>query len=96
MTGTVNINSTYVVEYDKDILNGKFHFNMEKIKCPYPWLQDYTWNLISNCDGNSLNVNMDNFGNISVNNIGCFTLIGNYNINQRFNVIIHFIIKNEN
>lgn len=92
-TGIVEIHSTYTVKYSRDVVNGKFHFDMEKINCPYPWLQDYTWSLNNNCHGNSIGASMDNWGDITINGTGCFTLTGTYNVNSRYRVIIHFVIE---
>ncbi len=92
-SGIVEIHSTYTVKYSRDVVNGKFHFDMEKINCPYPWLQDYTWSLNNNCHGNSIGASMDNWGDITINGTGCFTLTGTYNVNSRYRVIIHFVIE---
>lgn len=92
-SGIVEIHSTYTVKYSRDVVNGKFHFDIEKINCPYPWLQDYTWSLNNNCHGNSIGASMDNWGDITINGTGCFTLTGTYNVNSRYRVIIHFVIE---
>ena len=92
-TGIVEIHNTYTVKYSKDVVNGKFHFDIEKINCPYPWLQDYTWSLNNNCHGNSIGASMDTWGDITINGTGCFTLTGTYNVNSRYRVIIHFVIE---
>ena len=92
-SGIVEIHSTYTVKYSRDVVNGKFHFDIEKINCPYPWLQDYTWSLNNNCHSNSIGASMDNWGDITINGTGCFTLTGTYNVNSRYRVIIHFVIE---
>lgn len=91
-TGVVEIHNTYTVKYSKDVVNGKFHFDIEKINCPYPWLQDYTWRY-TYCHSNSIGASMDNWGDITINGTGCFTLTGTYNVNSRYRVIIHFVIE---
>lgn len=90
---TVEVHSTYTVKYSRDVVDGKFHFDMEKINCPYPWLQDYTWNLNNNCHNDSFSASMDHWGDITINGTGCFTLTGIYNVNRKYKVIIHFVIE---
>ncbi len=90
---TVEVHSTYTVKYSRDVVNGKFHFDMEKINCPYPWLQDYTWSLNNNCHNDSFSASMDHWGDITINGTGCFTLTGTYNVNRKYKVIIHFVIE---
>ena len=91
-TGIVEIESTYTIKYSRDVVNGKFHFDIEKINCPYPWLQDYTWKS-TYCHSDSISASMDNWGYITVNGTGCFTLTGTYNVNSRYRVKIHFVIE---
>ena len=92
-SGTVEIHNTYMVKYNKDTVNGKFHFNMEKVNCPYPWLQDYTWILNSKCHNESFSASMDYWGYITINGTGCFTLTGIYNVSSRYKVIVHFVVE---
>jgi len=88
----IEIQSSYTVKYSRDVINDKFHFDIEKINCPYPWLQDYIWENFY-CHSDFIDANMDSLGYINVNGTGCFTLIGTYKVNNRFKVIIHFVIE---
>ncbi len=92
-TGIVELQSTHTVKYATDVDNNKFHFEMENILCPYPWLQDYSYNIRSNCHNDSFRASMDEWGDVTINGKGCFTLTGTYLVNNRFKIKVHFIIE---
>lgn len=86
------VNDTYKVKYSQ-ITNGKFQLNLEKVNCPYPWIQDYSWSINTNCDNSGISASMDIWGEITVSGTGCFTLTGTYTKNSRVTVIIHVIVE---
>lgn len=90
-TEPITVNDIYKVKYSQ-ITNNKFHLNLEKVNCPYPWLQDYNWT-IEMCEGSNILANMDYWGEITVNGTGCFILTGEYIKNSRVTIIIHVIIE---
>lgn len=86
------VNSTLTVKYSETD-NGTFKLNLEKVNCPYPWFQDYNWNLYIPCQGNNISVIYDVWGFITVSDTGEFILTGNYLKNSRVTVIINVIIE---
>lgn len=93
-TGTEQlvVNSTYKVKYSQ-LTNGKFQLNLEKVNCPYPWIQDYGWSISTNCHNSGIIASMNYWGEITVNGTGCFTLTGSYYKNSRVKVVIHVIVE---
>ena len=86
------VNSTYKVKYS-ELTNGKFHFNLEKTNCPYPWLQYYNWSLDTTCHNSGIIASMDDWGEITVDGPGCFTLTGAYCLNSRVTVVVHVVVE---
>jgi hypothetical protein len=93
-TGTepLVVNSSYSVKYSETD-NGKFQLELEKVNCPFPWFQDYNWSLFIPCQENSISVNIDQWGYLTVNGTGFFTLSGTYLKNSRITIIINVIIE---
>lgn len=91
-TEEVLIENLYKVTYS-ELENGKFHLDMEKLNCPYPWIQDYTWDIVIPTSETNLTAQMDAFGYITVNQTGTFTIIGEYKTNSRFKVLITVVVE---
>lgn len=93
-TGTeeVIIENLYKVNYN-ELENGKFHLDIEKLNCPYPWIQDYIWDIVIPTTETNLTAEMDAFGYITVNQTGTFTIIGEYTRNSRFKVLITIVVE---
>lgn len=90
-TTPIVVNNVYEVKYSQ-IVDNKFDLELEKVNCPYPWLQDYNWT-IEMCDDSTILANMDYWGEITINGTGCFILTGEYIKNSRVTVIIHVIVE---
>lgn len=90
--GEITVNSTYEVKYS-DLTDNTFKLNLEKINCPYPWLQDYSWSITSDVHNSDINAYMNVWGDITVNKQGCFTLTGIYLKNENITVVIHVVVK---
>ena len=91
--GIVELQSTYTVKYVIDVDNNKFHLEIEKVLCPYPLVNSYTWNYYYDCHNSLINANMNKYGDITVNKKGCFILEGEYKTNTNYIIEIHIIIE---
>jgi len=93
-TGTepLVVESTLTVKYSETD-NGTFKLNLEKVNCPYPWFQDYIWNVFIPEQENDINIVYYSWGHFTVNNTGNFVLTGKYLKNSRVTVIINVIVE---
>ncbi len=91
-TSRVIINSEYKVKYNT-LVNNTFHLQIEKVLCPYPLVNSYTWNYYYDCHNSSINASMNKYGDITVNKKGCFILEGEYKTNTNYIIEIHIIIE---